>query len=196
MTEKRRGRGAPQPGWRGEARCGIGKAAGRLLALVCVSWASPITAQSAADASRWADSLAWEIDRAAIVADTARLEAARVLAERAVAAFPQDAMILHQLATALYRQAMLNQDDDDLLKRAEAELGRSAETAPLPETYAMLASVIGMQIGSSPLRGMTLRSQGPGDDEPRAGAWADEPAGLDGPRHLRREHAAHVRRRH
>ena len=156
MTGGREEQTASRVKWRGAARCGSRVAAGCLFALVCVSWASPITAQSAADASRWADSLAWEIDRAAIVGDTARLEAARVLAERAVAAFPQDAMILHQLATALYRQAMLNQDDDDLLKRAEAELGRSAETAPLPETYAMLASVIGMQIGSSPLRGMTL----------------------------------------
>ncbi len=156
MTGGREGQTASRVKCRGAARRGSRVAAGCLLTAACVWWASPITAQSAADASRWADSLAWEIDRAAIVGDTARLEAARVLAERAVAAFPQDAMILHQLATALYRQAMLNQDDDDVLKRTEAELGRSAETAPLPETYAMLASVIGMQIGSSPLRGMTL----------------------------------------
>ena len=156
MTEGRKGRTAPRPKWRGAARRGSKVAAGCLLAVAYVLWALPVTAQSVADPSRLADSLAWEIDRALITGDSLRLEAVRVLAERAVAAFPQDAMILHQLATALYRQAMLSQDDDDLLKRAEAELGRSAEMAPLPETYAMLAAVIGMQIGSSPLRGMTL----------------------------------------
>ena len=156
MTERRNGRTAPRARWRRAACRGTRTAAGCLFAAAGVLWASPGTAQLASDPSRWADSLAWEIDHALILGDYARLEAARVLAERAVAAFPQDAMILHQLATAVYRQASLSQDDGDLLKRAEAVLERSAEMAPIPETYAMLAAVIGMQIGSSPIRGMTL----------------------------------------
>src|SRR5581483_4874569 len=53
--------------------------------------------------AKWADTIAAEIDAATLAGDTARLHAAESMAERVATAFPNDGLILHYQAYALYR---------------------------------------------------------------------------------------------
>lgn len=72
----------------------------------------------------------------------------------------------------MYREATLRlnrngeKDTDKYLEQAEAAFKASAAKMPFPETYALLSSVIGQQIGSNPLKGMTHgpRANGAMDD--------------------------------
>lgn len=132
--------------------------------------AGGVDAQELTGAARWADSARVEIEAAYTTADTARLGAARVLLERALTAFPDDALLLHYQGYALYREANLRsglrgEDVGDLLESAEEVLERSAELAAMPETLALMAGVIGQRIGANPIRGMI---QGP-----RSGRFMD-----------------------
>lgn len=131
-----------------------------LVTVLAASAAVPADAQMR-DATALADSLRRNIETAATHANLGALSAARALAERAVAAYPDDAWMQHYLGYALYREATLRSDADPdaagkLLKQAETALERSAELRPIPETHALLSAVLGMQIGSNPLKGMTL----------------------------------------
>jgi Flp pilus assembly protein TadD len=88
---------------------------------------------------------------------------ARSLAERVAIAHPNDARILHYLGFALYAEAGTlpggSEEARELLQQADSILARSARLRPLAETHALRSSVIGQQIGSSPIRGMRLGPQ-------------------------------------
>jgi hypothetical protein len=56
--------------------------------------------------AKWADTISTEIEKAQISGDAAKMAAARALAERVATAFPDDGLILHYQAFALYREAM------------------------------------------------------------------------------------------
>lgn len=130
-------------------------------AIAVLLCSAPAAAQPREGAERWADSVRVEIHAAAVRGDLDRLVAAAALAERALAAFPDDPLLLHYRGYAVYREALLRrerqgEDVDALLDEAQSLLERSAELLPLPETYAVLASVLGQKIGSNPLRAMIL----------------------------------------
>jgi tetratricopeptide (TPR) repeat protein len=139
-----------------------------LIASIVVAAAGPATAHAQlTGAARWADSARVEIEAAFLTGDTVRLRAASVLVERALVAHPGDALLQHYEGYALYREATLRQgrwqqDVGELLERAQAALERAAATQEIPETLALLASVLGQRIGANPIRGMTL---GPRSDE-------------------------------
>jgi tetratricopeptide (TPR) repeat protein len=113
-------------------------------------------------ASKWADSAAREIDKASMTGDLARLEGARTLLDRALVAFPNDPLLLHYQGFALYREGGLldglrrSAEVAPLLEKARAALEQSNSLKPMPETHALLSSVLGRMIGADPQQGMTL----------------------------------------
>ncbi|MGH7577297.1 MAG: tetratricopeptide repeat protein [Longimicrobiales bacterium] len=148
---------------------------------VLATCASAATAQELTSAAPWADSARREIEAANLTADTTRFAAVRVLLERALTAYPDDALLLHYQGYALYREATLrmgrwNQDVGELLRASQGSLEASAETHEMPETLALLSAVLGQRIGSNPIRAMTLG--------PRSGSVMDRAVerGPDNPR--------------
>ncbi len=132
-----------------------------VLVLLVLAWAAEGEAQSFTGAAKWADSARREIEAAYLDADTARLAAVRVMLERALTAFPNDALLLHYHGYAIYRDLTLRmgrwrQDVGELLDEAQRSLEASIDAEPTPESLALLASVLGQKIGSSAIRGMTL----------------------------------------
>jgi tetratricopeptide (TPR) repeat protein len=101
------------------------------------------------------------MEAASLAGDVDQIAAARALIDRALTRFPGDPWLLHYRGYSLYREATVRMgrfgDDDvnDYLELAEADLAKSAARLPLPESYALLSSVIGQQIGSNPIKGMT-----------------------------------------
>jgi tetratricopeptide (TPR) repeat protein len=116
-------------------------------------------------AAKWADSAAREIDRAYVTGDVARLQAARTLLDRGLVAFPKDPLLLHYQGYELYREANLltglrrTAEVPPLLEKARAALEQSITLKPLPESHALLSSVLGQMIGADPSLGMTLGPQ-------------------------------------
>lgn len=151
-------------------------AAVRVACAILLACAGSAAAQAPVQAtargpSVWADSARREIAAAYPAGDIERIARARALVERALTRWPDDAWLLHYLGFALYREATLRQnaageaDIDGLLERAQDALERSAEARPVPETQALLATVLGQRIGSNPIRGITLG--------PRSNQWMD-----------------------
>lgn len=124
--------------------------------------AAPLYAWQALSPARVADSVQRLVEQARIAGDSAGFTGARVLLERGLAAYPDDALLLHYQGWALYVEASAarggrsSRDLNALLEDAQRILERSAALRPIPETWALLSSVLGQRIGSSPIRGMTL----------------------------------------
>jgi tetratricopeptide (TPR) repeat protein len=123
--------------------------------------ASGAEAQTLTGAAQWADSARRAIEPAYLAGDTTGLAAVRVLLERALTAYPNDALLLHYQGYLDYRDLSLRmgrwrQDVGELLDEAERSLEASNQVKPMAETFALLSSVLGQKIGSNPLRGMTL----------------------------------------
>lgn len=120
----------------------------------------------------WADSARRAIETAYVEGDVDALVAARAIAERALARWPEDPLLLHYTGYAYYREATLRQgaggtdNVDALLDAAQESLEASAERHTLAETTALLSAVLGQKIGSNMIRGMTLG--------PRSGSLMDE----------------------
>jgi tetratricopeptide (TPR) repeat protein len=123
-----------------------------------------VAAQTAAltGASKWADSAAGEIEAASDGGDLTRLRSARTLIDRALTAFPNDALLLHYKGYELHREAALQEglnhrdEIEPLLDEAVAVLERSAEIRPMPETHALISSIVGRQIAFHPWKAMVL----------------------------------------
>jgi len=113
-------------------------------------------------AARWADTVRVTIERAVISGSTSELVAAGALAERALTAFPNDALLLHYRAYGLYREAQRDQSRGPAWKamteRSIELLERSAASQPLPETQALLSSTLGMLASGSMVAGMRYGS--------------------------------------
>jgi hypothetical protein len=138
---------------------------------------------------RWADTAARLTASGVRRGDRATLSAVGALLDRALVAMPEEPLLQHHAGYAAYREAVLvmaRASDDErarseagaLLGRADSLLERSAGRLPLPETFALRASVIGMQIavGRNPAAAMWLG--------PRANGAMDEALRL-GPRNPR-----------
>ena len=135
--------------------------------LLLCTVAAPATAQTAAlsGASKWADSASREIDAASDAGDIARLKKARTLIDRALTAFPNDALLLHYRGYALHREAGLQEglghrdQVRPLLEDAVKALEASIKVKPMAESHALLSSMLGRQIGFQPYKAMFLGPQ-------------------------------------
>lgn len=112
-------------------------------------------------AARLLDSSRVLIARATPAGDMEGLKSAEALLERALTVAPNDPWLLHYLGFAIYREATLKmgryrEDVGPLLERADSILDRSTHLAAIPESHALRAGLLGMMIGTSPIRGMTL----------------------------------------
>lgn len=121
--------------------------------------ASCAHAQETAAPPKWADTLRAELAKASIANDAATLTAARTLADRVASAFPNDGLILHYQAFAMYRQAIVMGNSPEagpLLDRAKDVFERSLALHPIAETHALLAAIDGQLIARDPSRAMLL----------------------------------------
>lgn len=112
-------------------------------------------------ATRLLDSSSVLLAKAVPAGDVPGIRDAAALLERGLTVRPDDPWLLHYLGYALYREATLAIGRDrkgagDLLARADSLLERSSRFGRIPENHALRASVIGMMIGSNPLKGMIL----------------------------------------
>jgi tetratricopeptide (TPR) repeat protein len=125
-----------------------------------VAAASSACAQEGVAPAKWADTLRTEIDRASLVGDPAKVAAARAFADRVASAFPDDGLILHYQAFAMYREALVSGarggDSGTLLERAQSIFERSLAKRPLAETHALMAAIDGQMIARDPSRAMEL----------------------------------------
>lgn len=117
-------------------------------------------AAQALDPGELAERLRTEVEEAKIAGDSDALQQMVILSRRAVTAFPEDALLNHYAGYALYCLASRSMETDTdashaLLEEAESFLERSVEIQPITESYALLASAIGMRI-DGPVSAMTL----------------------------------------
>jgi tetratricopeptide (TPR) repeat protein len=101
------------------------------------------------------------IAKATPVGDVDGLKSAEALLERALTVAPNDPWLLHYLGFALYREGTLRmgryrEDVGPVLERADSILERSTRLAAIPESHALRSGLLGMMIGTSPIKGMTL----------------------------------------
>src|SRR4051812_38513275 len=135
------------------------------LASAVVAQGTAAQTTSLTGASKWADSASREIEAASDAGDITRLKNARTLLDRALVAFPNDALLLHYKGYELHREASLqeglNHRDqiEPLLDEAKAALERSNEIKPMAETHALLSSILGRQIATHPWKAMILGPQ-------------------------------------
>jgi tetratricopeptide (TPR) repeat protein len=115
-------------------------------------------------AAKWADSAGRLTERATIAGNLEGLRNASRLLDRALAAYPNDALLLQYQGYELYREAGLV---DAVSPTAKAELPLLASTArvklleslaaqPLAETHALLAMTMGRMIGLDQIYSPTL----------------------------------------
>lgn len=115
-------------------------------------------------AAKWADSAGRLIERATIAGNLEGLRNASRLLDQALAAYPNDALLLQYQGYELYREAGLV---DAVSPTAKAELPLLAATArvklleslaaqPLAETHALLAMTMGRMIGLDQIYSPTL----------------------------------------
>jgi tetratricopeptide (TPR) repeat protein len=115
-------------------------------------------ARAAADAAR-------EIEKASITGDVNRMGRAHDMIDRALVTFPNDPLLLHYQGWQRYNEANLmdgigeRQEVPALLDRARAALEQSNALQPMPETQALLASVLGRMIGATQSLAPTLGPQ-------------------------------------
>jgi tetratricopeptide (TPR) repeat protein len=107
------------------------------------------------------DSARTLIDRSTPAGDLEGFRGARALLERGLTVEPTNAWLLHYMGYALYREitTVMGRDQgqvDALLERADEVLDRASRVAEIPETHALRSGVLGMMIGTSPIKGMTL----------------------------------------
>jgi tetratricopeptide (TPR) repeat protein len=124
----------------------------------------PVAAQAPAlvGAAKFADSAAREIDRGTIEGDIKELRAARTLLDAALALHPNDPMLLHYKGFEAFREASQLYSGNRqsaipvLMREAATDLARSDSIRSMPESHALLASVLGSMIGADPSLGPTL----------------------------------------
>jgi tetratricopeptide (TPR) repeat protein len=112
--------------------------------------------------AKTADDVARAIDRAYFTGDLAGLQAVRRVIDHAVAEYPNDPLLLHYQGYELYREA--NQllaanrgaEAAPLLTRARDVLQRSIALRSMPESHALLSTVLGEMIGADQSLDQTL----------------------------------------
>jgi tetratricopeptide (TPR) repeat protein len=111
-------------------------------------------------ATRWADSVRRIVDAAVIRGDVVATKLGVTLADRALAAFPTDGLLLHYRGYAVYRLAQLAArnaaagDSKALYEESLEWLDRSHALRPMAETHALRASAMGQLMAKSMLLGV------------------------------------------
>ncbi len=125
---------------------------------------APARAQTLDGAARWADSAQHAIEAAIATVNPDRVASARAVAERALAVYAEDPLLLLYrgyalLEEATMRMAIRGSDTSGvsgLLETALDALERSVRRRETPEAHVLMSAVLGIQIGRDPSRGMTL----------------------------------------
>jgi tetratricopeptide (TPR) repeat protein len=115
-------------------------------------------------AAMWADSAGRLIETATIAGNLQGLRNAGLLLDRALAAYPNDALLLQYRGYGLYREAGLLGGGTPSEKgelplvaaTARVKLLESLAAQPLPETHALLAMTMGRMIGLDQIYSPTL----------------------------------------
>ena len=115
-------------------------------------------------AAKWADSAGRLIEKATIAGNLQGLRDAGLLLDRALAAYPNDALLLQYRGYGLYREAGLLGGGTPTEKAelplvaatARVKLLESLAAQPLPETHALLAMTMGRMIGLDQIYSPTL----------------------------------------
>jgi tetratricopeptide (TPR) repeat protein len=111
---------------------------------------------------QWADSVRRAIDAATRAGGVARLEGARQVVARALAAYPDDGLLLHYEGFLLYRiitvagPALTPQVTGAYLDDARVALERSIARRPMAESYLIVSEIYSRQIAADPSRGPSL----------------------------------------
>ncbi|MBW3552414.1 MAG: DUF2306 domain-containing protein [Gemmatimonadetes bacterium] len=120
-----------------------------------------VAAQEAAwpDSGSGVEALIGDLDRAVTEGSLAGVRAVRLRLDSLAA--DGDALRLHYLGYALYREAELlpgsrAEERRELRRLARAALERSGERLVMAETHALIAMLIGIEIGERPLKGILL----------------------------------------
>ena len=133
---------------------------------------APGQAQDARAATeRLRDSAMVLIGQATPIGDARALQSASALLDRALTVAPNDPWLLHYAGYAMYRQATLTMgadggDPQPFLEKADDYLEAAARAGRIPESHALRSGVLGMMIGTNPLKGMILG--------PRSGAETEK----------------------
>jgi tetratricopeptide (TPR) repeat protein len=114
--------------------------------------------------AKWADSAGRLIDQATFAGNLQGLRNAGVLLDRALAAYPNDALLLQYQGYELYREAGLLGGSTSTAKAelplvaatARIKLLESLAAQPLAETHALLAMTMGRMIGLDQIYSPTL----------------------------------------
>lgn len=122
---------------------------------------SPATLPAPMAAEKWADSARVAIEAAVVDANPDAMAAARAIAERGLAPYPDDPILLHYVGYALLREGVMRGDAEPqrsraLFLQARTTLERSAMGRDLPETHGLLSAVIANLIGGSSWRALSL----------------------------------------
>jgi len=124
-----------------------------------------ISLATAASAQIPADSAQDRIERAFATNDVAALRTVRAEIERALS-IRRDPWLEHYYGFALFRESLMVDEETvgvdayaALLRTAEAALRSSAERLEVPETYAVLARILGRMLSLEPERGAQLGPQ-------------------------------------
>lgn len=138
----------------------------------CASASAGLGSPAVVDSARWVDLVRVSIDRAVLAGSADSLASAGALAERALSARPNDALLQHYLGYARYREASLRQGPAvrPLLDAAIRDLEASVRRLPLPESHALLARMYARLSGQEPTRAAELGEKA---GEARAAALAE-----------------------
>jgi tetratricopeptide (TPR) repeat protein len=114
-------------------------------------------------AAKWADSAGRLIDQATFAGNLLGLRSAGLLLDEALAAYPNDALLLHYRGYELYREAGLlgttptgKRELPLVAATARIKLLESLAAQPLAETHALLAMTMGRMIGLDQIYSPTL----------------------------------------
>jgi tetratricopeptide (TPR) repeat protein len=126
--------------------------------------AIPVSGPVLTGAAKWADSAARLIDQATFAGNLLGLRDASVLLDRALVAYPNDALLLQYQGYELYREAGLLGSSSSMKKAelplvaatARVKLLESLAAQPLAETHALLAMTMGRMIGLDQIYSPTL----------------------------------------
>ncbi len=146
-----------------------------LFAVLAVSAVTELAGQ-AAGSLRWADSAQRVIHRAVVRGDVGGVRQAITLVDRALAAFPNDPLLLHYRGFAMFRIGQLlavsSATEDSATSYFEATLewmDRSIAVKPLAESHAVRSSAMGQLMAGSMLAGVRYGAAASrADDQARA----------------------------
>jgi tetratricopeptide (TPR) repeat protein len=123
-----------------------------LIALTQIATAAVATTPRTLPVDPVADSARRTIEAAQFVADTSALDGIRKYLANAMKKRPNNPLLTHYAGYAAFRRVNLVPDTDSartkkMLGEARSLLERSIALDPMPESYALLSSIIGRQIG-------------------------------------------------